>query len=561
MRFVPAKLITVAGVLAAVLAPLPAAAELHAIVAGFNEYATAARLQGAVADAEDIAAVLARRGVRDIVRLTDKTTKVATFRSDFSDMVARAKSGDMVLFAFSGHGIRTPETRVPKRTPDGYDKGLLFPTYDQKTNSEEVLRDEDLYELFQQTAAKGLHILFVVDACHAGNALRGGDLRRGGGALKFTQFDLTNAAPVVPPAKPPSGRPPISGVAAITAQLAEKTVMELSIDGRMRGVLSYAVARGLEGAADQDHTGTITLDMLWQYTRAAVRQRPGSDQVPTLFAREVDGAMPILSGGTAQPPAPRPTPPAQQQLAEQQPAQPGLPVPSTVGVFAIGSPPLPSLTAGTFIADRPRADLIWDASREQILDAPGGVLASHIAPSGLQSAVDARRLLAFLSKTAEIFGSLDVRVALQSAPKGTSDDRIYRNGEKVRFEVASGPYTFLTAFDLNSNGEVQLLYPALRSDMLETSSTTPLSSQDPTVGEPYGADFVVFIRSEEPLAELHASFKHLKPTEPPTMTAKDAYDAVRRGLRGTRFRIGIQSLFTCREIRENGQCDSMLGAH
>ncbi|HEY6257108.1 MAG TPA: caspase family protein [Xanthobacteraceae bacterium] len=541
-----ARQLALAAALLAAFLPRPAAAEVHAIVAGFNDYAGRAKLGGAVADANDIAAVLARRGVRDLVKMTDGATSVANFRSQFDSMVARAKSGDLIMFTFSGHGIRAPEKREPKRTPDGYDKGFLFPTYDQNQRPDEILRDEDLYDLFKTTAARGLHILFVVDACHAGTGLRSADSRGGGGAFKFQQFDLEpGAAPVVPPKQAPGPRPPIPGAAAITAQLAEKTVQELPIDGSLRGALSYAVARGLDGAADPNRTGTITLDMLWQYIRPQLRVLSETRQVPTLFAREADGGMPVLTTKDA----------ALTSAPASAPA--GLPDPETTLVFAIGSPSPPSIRGGAFVTDRARADLIWDAGRKQILNAPGDVLASDIEASGLQGAIDVRRLLAFLRKLAGTTGALEVKVARADAPPGTSDDRLYKDGEKVRFEVATGPYKFLTAFDVNSDGTVQFLYPSLKSDPLETSSSTPLASSNPVVGKPFGADYAVFIRSEEPLSELHAAFLRAQNA---TIPASQAYDLIRGALRGTHFRVGIQGLFTCRKIMENGQCDSMLGS-
>jgi len=535
MRRSLAKLL-LATVLAAAV-PWPAAANLRAIVAGFNDYAAVAKLQGAVADADDIAAVLARRGVQDLVKVTERSTTVTALRAQFDAMIARAAPGDTILFTFSGHGIRVPEKRVPKRTPDGYDKGFLLPTYDQKARPDEILRDEDLYDLFQASAAKGIQILFVVDACHAGTGLRGADTRGGGGTFKFQQFDLGPGVAVAPPPKETKGpRPPIVGVAAITAQIAEKTVQELPIDGKLRGVLSYAVARGLEGAADPDRTGAVTLDMLWRYVRPEVFKWSENRQAPTLFAREADGTMPILMTAAAPPPPPAP------DLIE----------PDSVGIFAMGAPSLPSIRGGTFITDRSRAELIWDGSRRQILNAPGDILASSIDAAALQGAVDARRLLSFLRKAGEKAGGLETRIALLGAPPGSRDDRFYKAGERVRFEVATGPFKYLTVFDVNSDGQVQFLYPALTGDTLENTSPTPLSSVDPAVREPFGGDFVVFVRTDQPLLELHAEFMRAKDQ---TLPASRAYEIVRKALRGSSYRIGIQGLFTCRNILESGQCE------
>src|SRR5208282_5508333 len=159
---------------AVALMGVPASAsELRAIVIGFNNYQNLQKLLGAEADAVDIAAVLRKRGVHDLVVMSDPSETTEDFRAEWSAMTARASPGDRMMLTFAGHGIRVPETRTPKRTPDGYDKGFLFPTYDQDAHPDELLRDEDLYDLFKATAAKNLRILFVVDACHAGSGIRG----------------------------------------------------------------------------------------------------------------------------------------------------------------------------------------------------------------------------------------------------------------------------------------------------------------------------------------------------------------------------------------------------
>lgn len=521
--------------------PFSANAAVHGIIVGFNDYARAQKLQGAVADANDIAAVLKKRGASDLVLMTDPHTTVATFRSRWTEIVARAKPGDLILFSFSGHGMRLPETREPRRTPDGYDKGFLFPTFDQNDRPDEILRDEDLYDLFQATAAKGLRILFVVDACHAGTALRRIDSRRGGGAVKFQHFDVRpETPPVVPPKTPAPPRPPLPNVAAITAQLSEKTIQEIQIDGQLRGALSYAVARGLEGAADPDGSGTITLDRLWAYVRNVVRTRSENMQAPVLFARDQDGGLLLLStDGTL------PTPTRLQET---------LPDPGTIALFRIGSDVTPQGAA--IVEDRSKADLIFDMARHQILDAAGDVLASDIDATRLQGAVDARRLLSFLRKAAERRGGLTVEVRGENTPSGTSDDRIYQDGNRVRFEAEPGNFEFLTVFDVTSDGTVQFLYPRVDlGDPLATSSPTPLQSI--LVQHPFGADYAIFVRSDTPLSELHAMFARTKDY---VSSAPQTYDMLRQALRGARFRIGIQGLYTCHRIQENGQCDSMIAS-
>jgi len=506
------------------------ASELRAIVIGFNNYQNLQKLLGAEADAVDIAAVLRKRGVHDLVVMSDPSETTEDFRAEWSAMTARASPGDTMMLTFAGHGIRVPETRTPKRTPDGYDKGFLFPTYDQDAHPDELLRDEDLYDLFKATAAKNLRILFVVDACHAGSGIRG---NYPSAPVRFQRFDLRGSDPPRPPPVAIPPRPPIDSVVVITAQVQEKAISEISVDGVNRGALSYAFARGIEGAADTDGTGVITVEKLWNYLRRIVRTRSGFNQAPGLFAVAADSTMPILSA----PPTP----------AIRDESHPGLPELRSVKLFQLGATAGEAPLRATLVEDKSKAELVYDSKEKLILDSTGDTLAFNVDPPDVEGAVETRQLLNALEVLADREGALNMSLS--------GGDGLYVKGARVSVQVDSEPYNYLTVLDLAANGQMTLLYPLVDSrfhDSLESHSSKPLPPIK--VDEPFGADYVVAIRSEKPLESLLGSFSSEKDYHLPVA---EGTTALRRALVDVVLRIGIQGIYTCHQPIEEGQCRSM----
>lgn len=524
---IAAFVIAMAGIVIA--QPRHARAEIHALVVGFNDYAHAPKLKGAVFDAADIAGALRKRGVRDVVEINSAGARVGDFRRSWSEIVGRARRDDLILFSFAGHGIRLPEKREPKRTPDGYEKGFIFPSYEQDKRPDEILRDEDLYDLFQATAAKGFRILFLVDACHAGSGIRAADSRSGGTKRFMTFTETSDALPVAPQLAAP--RPPIPSVAVITAQAKEKSIQEYPIDGQPRGALSYAFARGLEGAADPEHTGTIRFDDLYQFIRTAVRTRSEYQQAPEVLVRDADRAMPILSDAASG------TAPVAVAEAKD------------VALYSLGAPPAAPLRHTRIVADKAQADMIWDPQRRQLLDGAGDVLISDFNESRLQDAVDARRLLLVLRKTGELRGGLTVSLQRAGAAADADADRFYTAGTRLQFSVQRGGLPALSVLNISADGNVQLLFPRNRDEERTAGATLPVFDVRP----PFGADYAVFVESDAPL-RLYAQFGGPDFQAPAAAVQQMLGDTLTAG----KMRIGIQGLYTCRSMKANGQCDNMF---
>ncbi|MBE7197911.1 MAG: caspase family protein [Parafilimonas terrae] len=527
------------------LAGAPARAEIHALIMGFEKYQFKQTLTGSRNDALDLAGVLRRRGVTDLTVLDDAHGTKADVEAVWAAMSGRAKPGDVLFVSFSGHGNKSPEVKEPKHTPDGWEKGFLLPAYDEEKNPEEQLRDEHLYDLFKVQSDRGVKIVLVTDACHSGASVRA--IVPGKAAPpKFQRFE-THGKPLPPPPAPSSvvRRPPISGLTIYSATDEALTIQEFLIDGQKRGALSYAMGRGLEGnAAGPD--GVLTEGELGRYVVRMVRERSENTQIPSAVTPDPDfrlfataEASKSAAPSADSPPSPQERPPVRAKDA-------GVPPLATLVVFTEGT--LPSgLNGVSRSTDGSRLNLGWSADG-QVTNAHGDVVASGVGPNALQEAVDARRVLDALIKVTEgQDGQVTTGVAAVGKP---GSDRYYLKGELVRLSAESGPLPFLTVVDLTADGTVQVLYPQ-KSDPLQGPEGQPWSF-DVRVTPPYGQDTLVVLQSDRALTDLHATLAGIDGRRAPI----SLYDALRLWLPQAKVRVGLQSIFTCETLKDDGSCAS-----
>jgi hypothetical protein len=509
-----------------------AAAETRALIVGIDSYAEASRLHGAVNDARDLDQVLAKRAVKDRRMLLDAAATRAAFDKEWAELIARSVPGDVVVFSFAGHGIRTPERGAVRRTPDGYDKGFILHPYQQDKQPRELLRDEELYDLFKVATDKGVKVVFVADACHSGGAVRSTDVLRSSGlGARVHRFDLTASEP-----PPPSenakvmARPPIQGLTVYSATVEQLPVKEVAIDGRPRGALSYAVARGLEGGA-ASASRAVTAGGLKNYVVPVVVQQSANTQAPQFLVTEPD--LELLP------------PSAALRLA--------LPELRDVRLTVLGGQAVTPAGA-VLTADKTAADLLFDPARRQLLNSGGDVLASGL--DNLQSAVDGRRVLDAFGRAMQLAGvGLQTRIFAPGEQRPAGADRIYLKDERVRFELEPSAFRFHTVFNVSANGVVQFQWPiTAQRDPLEWTRGEPLSFDAP-VSPPFGSDTLVFISTPVPLQDLHLTLMDIHNKAKPL----EAYRAVQAALDGKAFKLGLQAAYTCERL-EKDLCDTMLAS-
>jgi hypothetical protein len=136
-----------------------------ALCIGINDYpGTGSDLSGCVNDAKDWKAALEQRGFATQLLLDKRAIKEAMHQG-IQRLVREARSGDVVVITYSGHGSWIPD--LDSDEPDARDE-VLCP-YDIGQNR--PLTDDELYDIFADRE-RGVRIVLVSDSCHSGSVSR-----------------------------------------------------------------------------------------------------------------------------------------------------------------------------------------------------------------------------------------------------------------------------------------------------------------------------------------------------------------------------------------------------
>lgn len=137
----------------------------YALCIGINDYpGTDSDLAGCVNDANDWAAALQQRDFHVTQLLNRKATGKA-MRTKIAETIAKAKSGDMVVVQYSGHGSFVPDADGDE--PDGTDECLC--PYDIRSKG--PITDDELFELYS-AKQPNVKLLVISDSCHSGTVSR-----------------------------------------------------------------------------------------------------------------------------------------------------------------------------------------------------------------------------------------------------------------------------------------------------------------------------------------------------------------------------------------------------
>lgn len=137
----------------------------YGLCIGINDYPGSNNdLQGCVNDVKDWSAELTRRGFQ-VKTLLDKYATLKAMRNSLSELVSKGKSGDSLVFQYSGHGSFVPDEDGDE--PDGTDECLC--PWDIDTQGPFI--DDEIFYLMNQVA-KGVKFVFISDSCHSGTVVR-----------------------------------------------------------------------------------------------------------------------------------------------------------------------------------------------------------------------------------------------------------------------------------------------------------------------------------------------------------------------------------------------------
>jgi hypothetical protein len=250
----------------------------RALLVGINAY-PGQPLAGCVADTAALAErLVARYAFRraDVRVVTDARATAAAIRARLAWLVAGAKPGDELVYAFSGHGVQVA-ARTAAGEVDGLDEAQVPVDFDWTDGT--LIRDDDLATVFVAIPA-GAHLTVISDSCHSGTLAREwspirrllGRTRRARTMTVHGDLVWRNAAAQ---GHKRNGRVPVLAAGAwLEACRATQTAADAWFGRKPRGAFSYCFGQAL----DRDPNVTLA-DLRVLVGRGLTRAGFGQDPV------------------------------------------------------------------------------------------------------------------------------------------------------------------------------------------------------------------------------------------------------------------------------------------
>jgi hypothetical protein len=268
--------------------PPPPPSTQWAVIIGVGGYESSAvpRLRYSVADADAIYQTLLSAGFKkeNILLMTDKTERKPTLRNikwALGTFLARsAHKDDLVMIYFAGHGASEVDQRGIER--DGLSKYLVPVDADPDDLYSTALPMDEMQNVLARIEAE--RVTVFLDACYSGAA--------GGRTFASTKTRTVNVDDIfldrLTRAK---------GRAIVTASRPSELSIELAELGH--GIFTYYLVRGLQGYADNNRDGIVSLQELYEYLAQEVSRKSrqvGGNQHPMLKG-ELEGVLPLTRSG------------------------------------------------------------------------------------------------------------------------------------------------------------------------------------------------------------------------------------------------------------------------
>ena len=154
------------------------AKNIYALLVGINGYSpNVGKLSGCLNDVDHFREYLKENFDRSRLHvevLKDADATRPNIISQFRAHLGKAKSDDIAVFQYCGHGARWKSANAFKQFyPDGMDEGLVC--IDSREPGGFDLADKELAVLLAELAKNSPHIAVILDSCHSGSATRGAD--------------------------------------------------------------------------------------------------------------------------------------------------------------------------------------------------------------------------------------------------------------------------------------------------------------------------------------------------------------------------------------------------
>jgi hypothetical protein len=513
----------------------PYGGAIRALVVGIDNYRHVKPLKGAVADAVDIERALHKTGVQDVTFLTNAHADRATIIASFNNLIERTGPSDLVIISLAGHGAQEPE-RVRGTQPDGIENVFLLPGFENSAaGSQERILGAEFNHFIRQLEQRGAHVLFVADTCFGGGMTRDIDPRSE--EMSFRQVPSYRLSsdllrPVTTESDERLSELDFERTAFLAAVDRKTKAPEVEIPGiaGLRGALSYAVARAIEGYAASRKDGRTKLRELFGAVRQMVYQLSNERQnIVTTASPSLDLNTEVIFEMTRSVTLENSTRPMDVTVAPDS-QNSGKDRPVKIASLDGNNSHFADLKSqdALFEIVRPieHPDLTWDPASHDVL-AWGDIVAYGVEPKDLPDIIDrtsaVRALKLFTGKSPQSI-------------KVTPDDSLHRNSTLVNIEVDDVAGRTLILFDITGDGTIQSLYPSGADPRVVQ---TAVYSFPVRVRKPFGSDQLVAITSQQQMTALEQAAKELN-------NRKSAYkmiDMIKR-FAPADARIGSAGLFT-----------------
>ena len=237
---------------------------IWAVVVGVNRYPKVRPLKYAVNDAKIFYSHLvdfSQIPRENVTLLLDQDATLTRMRSTLgTHLKNKAGKEDMVIIFFAGHGATEKDVMSPDG--DGLEKYLLPYDADPKDLYATAMPMAEVSRIFSRIQSDRL--IFIADSCYSGAS--------GGRTIDVSGIRATISDAFLDRVAGGKGR------VIITASGANEVSAEY--DNIKQGVFTHYLVEGLNGKADRDKDGAITVDEVYQYVSEAVPRATNQEQHP-----------------------------------------------------------------------------------------------------------------------------------------------------------------------------------------------------------------------------------------------------------------------------------------
>ncbi|MGH9861861.1 MAG: caspase family protein [Candidatus Acidiferrales bacterium] len=209
----------------------------------------------------------------NILLLTDEQATNASLTRALRSFLQKPDVDDLVLLYFASHGL--PD---PNRPENVY---FLAHDTDASDIAGTALPMRDLEFALKHTLL-AQRVVILTDACHSGAVGMTGSRRATVDAAdqinRAFQQAIVNSLP---------------GIAIFSSALARETSQEGPQWGGGHGVFTWFLLEGMQGKADSNGDGTVTLDELFGFVRENVKKETGDAQHPQVLSGNYDPTLPV----------------------------------------------------------------------------------------------------------------------------------------------------------------------------------------------------------------------------------------------------------------------------